>query len=151
MQKLVSAVVFAAFAGTLFAQDPFVGTWKLDTAKTRYEAGTPAKDVTLTIAEQGDDLQVTATGTNSDGSPLSVKYTVPKKGGAGQVQEGPYDAINSKRVSANVRENTYMKNGKEVATRRSVVSRDGKTLRTTVKGTGTQGEAVAGTDVYEKQ
>ncbi|MBV9303099.1 MAG: hypothetical protein JOY53_13395, partial [Acidobacteriaceae bacterium] len=96
MHKLISTFALFAFATTLFAQSPFVGTWKLDTAKTKYTAGDPAKDVTLVVEEQGDNLQVTATGTNADGSPLSVKYTVPVKGGAGQVQEGPYDAISSK-------------------------------------------------------
>lgn len=151
MKKLISAAAVLAFAGALFAQDPFTGTWKLDAAKTKYTKGTPAKDVTLTIEEQGDNLQVSATGTNADGSPLSVKYTVPKKGGAGQVQEGPYDAITSKWVSATVRENTYMKDGKEVSSRRTVVSKDGKMLRSTVKGKNAQGDAVAGIDVYEKQ
>ncbi|MBV9765035.1 MAG: hypothetical protein JOZ48_09350, partial [Acidobacteriaceae bacterium] len=80
MHKLISTFALFAFATTSFAQSPFVGTWKLDTAKTKYTAGDPAKDVTLVVEEQGDNLQVTATGTNADGSPLSVKYTVPVKG-----------------------------------------------------------------------
>lgn len=151
MHKLISAVALFAFAGTLLAQSPFVGTWKLDTAKTKYTSGEPPKDVTLVIEEQGDNLQVTATGTNADGSPLSVKYTVPVKGGAGQVQEGPYDAISSKSVSTNVRENSYSKNGKQVSSRRVVVSKDGKTIRSTVKGIDATGKTVAGTDVFEKQ
>ena len=151
MHKLISAVALFAFAGTLFGQGPFVGTWKLDTAKTKYSSGEPPKDVTLVIEEQGDNLQVTATGTNADGSPLSVKYTVPAKGGDGQVQEGPYDAVSSKAVSANVRENTYSKNGKQISSRRVVVSRDGKRMRSTVKGMDATGKAVAGTDVLEKQ
>lgn len=151
MQKVIPAVALCIFTGTLLAQSPFVGTWKLDTAKTKYTTGMPPKDVTLVIEEQGDNLQVSATGTNADGSALSVKYTVPEKGGAGQVQDGPYDAITSKRISANVRQNSYMKNGKEVASRHQVVSRDGKTLRSSVKGTNTQGNTVAGIDVFEKQ
>ena len=53
MKKLIAAVAVVAFSGTLFAQDPFVGTWKLDPAKTKYTTGKPAKEVTLTIEEQG--------------------------------------------------------------------------------------------------
>ncbi len=151
MHKLISTVAMLAFAGTLLAQSPFAGTWKLDAAKTRYTTGEPPKDLTLVIEEQGDNLQVTGTGTNADGSPLSVKYAVPVKGGAGQMQEGPYDAISSKAISANVRENTYSKNGKQVSLRRTVVSKDGKMLRSTVKGINAQGKTIAGTDVYEKQ
>jgi hypothetical protein len=151
VHKLISTIAVLAFAGTLFAQSPFAGTWKLDAAKTKYTTGEPPKDVTLVVQEQGDNLQVTATGTNADGSPLSIKYTVPVKGGAGHVQEGPYDAISSKVVSAHVRQNSYSKNGKEVSSRRVVVSKDGKMMRSTVKGTNPTGQTVRGADVYEKQ
>lgn len=151
MHKLISTVGFLTLAATLFAQSAFVGTWKLNTAKTKYSAGEPPKDVTLVIEEQGDNLQVTATGTNADGSPISVKYTVPAKGGEGQVQQGPFDAISSTVVSANVRENRYSKDGKQVTSRRVVVSRDGKTMRSSVKGVNAQGKPVVGTDVYDKQ
>ncbi len=151
MHKLISIAAMFAFAGTLFAQSPFVGTWKLDTAKTRYTIGEPPKDGTLVINEQGDNLQVTATVTNADGSTSSLKYTVPLKGGAAQVQKGAYDAINSRAISANVRENRFSKNGKEISSRRLVVSGDGKTLRSTVKGTTAAGTPVKGVDVLEKQ
>lgn len=151
MRKIISVFAFLALASALFAADPFVGTWKLDPARTKYTEGTAPKDVTLVIEDQGENYQVTATGTYVDGSPISVKYTVPIKGGTGQAQEGPYDSIMSKRVSATVRENSYMKNGKEVSSRHIVVSKNGKTLRSTVKGTDSQGKAVAGVDVFEKQ
>jgi hypothetical protein len=151
MHKLISAFGVFVFAGALLAQSPFAGTWKLDAAKTKYTTGEPSKDVTLVIEESGDNLQVTATGTNADGSPLSIKYTVPIKGGDGTVQDGPYDAIHARRISDSVRENTYMKSGKQVTTRRWVVSKDGKTMTSNVKGMGATGKMVAGTDVFDKQ
>ncbi|HMJ62095.1 MAG TPA: hypothetical protein VK493_10045, partial [Bryobacteraceae bacterium] len=83
--------------------------------------------------------------------PLSVKYSVPLNGGAGQVQEGPYDAVSSKRISEKVRENSYTKNGKEVSSRRVVVSKDGKTMKSTVKGINATGKTIKGTDVFQKQ
>ena len=151
MRKVVYIIALLALATPLFAADPFVGTWKLDSAKSKYTAGTPPKDVTLVIEEQGDNYQVTATGSYQDGSPISVKYAVPKAGGAGTVQEGPFDAVTSKRVSARIRENRYTKNGKETVSRRIVVSQDGKTLRNTVKGSDAQGKPASGVDVFEKQ
>jgi hypothetical protein len=151
MRKLMYMVALLVVATPLFAADPFVGTWKLDPAKTKYTSGTPAKDVTLVIEEQGDGYQVTATGSYQDGSPVSVKYTVPKAGGAGTVQEGAFDAVTSKRVSARVRDNRYSKNGKEILSRRVVVSQDGKTMRINVKGTDAQGKSIAGVDVFDKQ
>ncbi|MBV8706027.1 MAG: hypothetical protein JO150_07105 [Acidobacteriaceae bacterium] len=87
----------------------FVGTWKLDPAKTKYTTGEPPKELTLVTEEQGDNFQVTATGTNSDGAPFSVKYIVPVKGGPGQMQEGPFDSVSSKIISTDVREITFGK------------------------------------------
>ena len=59
--------------------------------------------------------------------------------------------VSGKVVSDNVREVTFMKGGKEALHLHSVVSKDGKTMRTTVKGTTQQGQPVAGTSVFEKQ
>jgi hypothetical protein len=123
MRKVMYVIAMLAVAMPLFAADPFLGTWKLDPAKSKYTAGTAPKDVTIVIEEQGDNYQISATGAYADGSPISVRYTIPRAGGTGTVQEGPFDTVTSKRVSARVCENTYTKNGKETMSRRVVVSR----------------------------
>jgi len=151
MYKAISRLAFFAVATSLFAASPFTGKWKLDTTKTKYASGQPPKDVMLVIEEEGDNLRVAATGTNADGSPLSLKYTVPLRGGDGNIESAAYDRISSKLISPNVRENTYGKGGKEVTTRRVVVSKDGKTIRSSVKGINSAGQTVEGTDVYDKQ
>jgi hypothetical protein len=151
MRKMMFALALLAFATPLFASDPFAGTWKLNSAKTKYTIGTAPKTVTLVIEEQGANLQVTATGTSSDGSPLSVKYTVPIQGGTGTVEAGDFDGITAKQISNHARDNSYTKGGKEIRTRQITVSEDGKTMKSTVTGTGMQGEKVAGVDVYDKQ
>lgn len=151
MRKMMFALALLAFATPLFASDPFAGTWKLSSAKTRYTTGTAPKAVTIVIEEQGANFQVNASGTNSDGSPLSVKYTVPIEGGTGTVQEGDFDGIIAKQVSDRVREQSYTKGGSELRTRRMTVSEDGKTMKSSVTGTGMQGKKVAGVDVYDKQ
>ena len=151
MRKLLCLLALLAFATPLFASDPFVGTWTLNSAKTKYTTGAPPKNITLVIEEQGPNLQVTATGTSSEGSPISVKFTVPINGGPGSMQEGDTNGITSKRISANVRDNSYTKDGKEVRSRHIVISKDGKTMTSTVKGTSPNGSPVDGTDVYDKQ
>lgn len=151
VRKLIFLLALLASATPLFAADPFVGTWTLNTAKTKYTAGTPPKNVTLVIEEQGANLQATATGTNSDGSPISAKFTVPISGGMGSVQEGDFNGVMSKRISANVRENSYTKDGKEIRSRHIVISKDGKTMTSEVKGMNPAGSPIAGVDVYDKQ
>jgi hypothetical protein len=151
MRKIIFALTLLAFATPLFASDPFAGTWKLNPDKTKYTTGTAPKSVTLVIEEQGANLLVTATGTNANGSPISVTYSIPIKGGAGTVQSGDFDGITAKQVSDHVRVNSYTKGGNEIRTRRMTVSNDGKSMQSAVAGTGVQGEKVAGVDVYDKQ
>jgi hypothetical protein len=151
MRKIIYVLALLAFATPLFASEPIVGTWTLDSAKTKYTNGIPAKEVTLVIVQDGNNLQVTVTGTNADGSPIAIKYTVPVSGGIGTVQQGPFDTVVSKRVDANTREISFMKDGKEVRARRAVISDDGKTMTIAVSGVDSMGNPVAGTDVFDKK
>ncbi|HEU4636398.1 MAG TPA: hypothetical protein VFS41_09490 [Edaphobacter sp.] len=151
MRKILVALTLLALATPLFAQDPFAGTWKLNAEKTKYSSGTKPADVTLVIEDHENMVQVAATGTNADGSPISAKYTMPAKGGKATADQGDFDAITAKMVNDHTRELHYMKNGKELRTRRLVVSKDGKTMTSAVKGTDAKGNKVAGTDVFDKQ
>jgi hypothetical protein len=151
MRKLTCLLALLLFAAPLFAENPFAGTWNLNAAKTQYTTGTPPKSVTLVIEEQGANLLTTATGINTDGSPISAKYSVPISGGTGSVQTGNFDSVTSKQISAHVRENHFMKNGKEVRSRHMEVSKDGKTMTSKVQGTNPDGSPVAGMDVFDKQ
>jgi hypothetical protein len=135
-------------SGVLLAQsNPLVGTWKLNLTKTKIISGAPAKEQTVTIQMVGDQDQVTGTG--ADGSPF--KYEVPDKGGVGKFLAGPFDAVSSKRINDNTVEIGYMKGGKEMVHFRSVVSKDGKTLTNTTKGTDEQGKPFSRVAVWEKQ
>jgi hypothetical protein len=151
MRKLLCLLALLTFSVPLLAQSPFVGTWKLDTAKSKYTKGAPPTNLTLVIEEQGTNLKATATGTASDGSPISAGFIVPIKGGTGTVQAGEFNGVTSKVISANVRDNTYLKDGKEWRTRHMTVSSDGKTMTSRVKGMNTAGTPIDGTDVFEKQ
>src|SRR5882724_8003516 len=142
MRRILYAVALFATAGTLFAADPFEGTWKLNSAQSKSNA-TP-KDETIVIAKQGDNYQVTITGTDAKGAPISVKYTAASGGGPAKILEGPYDAISTKRIDEHTRETTYMKGGKEIRTSRGVAAKDGKSLRVSFKGVDADGKPAMG-------
>ena len=148
--KMFAFALFAV-AGTLYAADPFEGTWKLSPSKTKFTQGAAPKEETVVIARQGDDLLTTITGTDESGKPISTKYSTPINGGEGKILDGPYDAVSSKHIDSNTRELTYMKGGKEVRSTHGVVAKDGKSLRVTVKGTDADGKPVAGTLAFDKQ
>ena len=154
MKTLVLGLMLLCVTGTLLAADAFSGTWKLNVAKSKLAAGTEVKEITVVIAEQGDNLAVTVTGTAGDGKPISVKYTVPAKGGAVSYIEGapPSGATaTTKRVNASTIDSTSSVNGKEVGSTHTVVSADGKTLTRAVKGVDAQGKSFENTEVYERQ
>jgi len=62
------------FATALVAADnPFVGTWKLNLAKSKFAPGTQPKEVTVVFESVGDQIKRVATGVDEDGQPLKEK------------------------------------------------------------------------------
>jgi hypothetical protein len=158
MKKLICGLlVLGAFGvGSLWAADGFAGTWKLNVAKSKFAKGHELKDETIVIAEQGDNRVVTVKGTDGDGKPISVKYTVPSAGGTQTYAEGAPAAgagaiVVSKRVDANTLEGTSTLNGKVVRTQHSVLSADGKTITQTVTYIGDDGKSSKGVLILNRQ
>jgi len=149
----VGVLAVGVFVPGLPAQSsPFVGTWKLNIAKSKFISGAPPKEQTSTIQTVGDQDQVTVSGTAADGSPISFKYEVPDKGGAGKfLAGGAFDAVSGKRIDDNTYETSLVKGGKEVLHIHSMVSKNGRTMTNTTKGTDDQGRPVSRVAVWEKQ
>jgi hypothetical protein len=144
-------LVLLGFAATLFAADPFVATWKMNPAKTKFKAGTAPKEQTLTITEAGSDLMVAVAGTAADGRKISVTYSIPAAGGTGKIIEAPsYEGVSGKRMGPNEREVSYMKGGKAVYTAHSKVAADGNSLSVSAKGLNPLGQSVESTVSYDK-
>jgi hypothetical protein len=145
-------VLVLATAGGISAQSsPFDGTWKLNPAKSKGAAGTVPKEQTAKITTTGDQVQTDITGTNTDGTPIQIKYVMPVKGGLGKVLSGgPYDGVSRKNINANTREVSYMQGGKEALHITAVLSKDGKTMTVTGKGKDAQGKPVSSVTVYEQ-
>lgn len=109
MRYATLTLALLGFASALIAADPFVGTWKLDPAKSKFKTGAPPKEQTVTIAESGSDYDVTVKGTSADGTPISSHYTTPAAGGEGKIIESPGDAVSSKPMGTNRRETRFSK------------------------------------------
>jgi hypothetical protein len=154
MRKLLVVLIALGLAGTLYAADLFTGTWKLDTAKSKYESGPAPKEVTLMVQEGKDTNDVTVKGTDGSGKPLATHLTHPTHGGPITFLEGgPTDGSTEsvKIVDANTRHVTTMQSGKEVATEHITLSADGKTIREVTKGTLPSGKPFTDVAIYEKQ
>jgi hypothetical protein len=154
MRKLLVLLPALGLAGALYAAGSFTGTWKLDTAKSKFESGPAPKEETMTVMEGKDTTDVTVTGTDGSGKPLAAHLTHPPSGGPLTFLEGgPTNGTTEtvKKVNANTLHLTSMQGGKEVSTERITVSADGATMRSVVKGMLPDGKPFTDVEVFEKQ
>jgi len=149
-------VLSAVSSGVLLAQsNPLIGTWKVDVAKSKYVNAQGPKSGTLTIQVQGDGVKINSEGVAGDGSSVAFSYVTNLDGKdsvvSGVGTPGGEDATAIKRINANTFAGTGKKSGKVFRTFRFVVSKDGKVLTISGKGTNAQGQPVSATQVLDKQ
>jgi hypothetical protein len=148
------AVMSLAASGVSQAQDnPFVGAWKLNLAKSKYSGEQPPKSETRIVVAQGDGLKVTYEGIAADGSPISRSFTTNLDGKDSPISGNrPFgaDTIAVKRVG-NTHTSIAKKAGKTLYTTTSVVSYDGKIITQTTKGVNGDGLPIRITTVWDKQ
>jgi hypothetical protein len=154
MRKVMFLLAVFGFVGLLWAADPFVGTWKLNLAKSKYDPGPPPKSTTGKIEAQDNGFKLVADSVDSQGKPGHVEYTVKYVGKDYPVTTtgGPSDlTLAIKKIDANTHDVVVKQGGKEVQTYREVVSKDGKTLTRTTKGKNAKGQAFNNTVVFDRQ
>ncbi len=143
----------AALAAPAFAQppDPWVGTWRLNSAKSKYSPGPAPQSSRVTIAATpGGIKQTTRT------EPLTGPATVAEVSAAFDGKDYPVTGNPNADMQAftKIDSHSYQivskKGGKVTITSKVVVSPDGKTRTTTQTGTDAQGRTVNNTIVYEK-
>jgi hypothetical protein len=149
---LLSLVALFAAASVCFAADnPNVGTWKLNEAKAKIAAGTP-KNNSVVVSAAGDDMKVIVEGVDADGKPAHNEWTGKFDGKDYAVTGDPASDMRSyKQVNANTLSMTIHKAGKVTMTGTIVISADGKSRTVTIHATDPKGAKVTSTAVYDKQ
>src|SRR5580658_6290594 len=110
MPKLYLLTSFL-LASSLLAADPFVGTWKLNVAKSKFEGPMkPRKELAIVIQEQGDQGSDTVRGVAADGTLISEKGTFPETGGDVNIS-GASGVLAKRKADARTRDWTIMRNG----------------------------------------
>jgi hypothetical protein len=143
-------VVLAAGSVLLAQSNSFVGTWKLNLEKSKYDPGPAPQSQTRTWDAKG---MVMVNGVGATGKSFSYGYSI-----TGDGKESPTmgaipnkaDMISTKKIDANTYEAKFMKAGKQVETTTFKVSNGGKTLTIDAKGTPDAG-FVENVQVLEKQ
>lgn len=139
-------------SSTAVAADNWLGTWKLDLAKSKFSPGPAPKGLTLKFEASQDGITLTSDGVDADGKPTHGSYTSKFDGKDVPWAGNPNaDTASPKRIDANSYQNTWKKDGKVTVTAKAVVSADGKTLTVTQTGKNAKGESVNTTAVYDRQ
>lgn len=151
--KVIVLTLAVFFAGVVVcsADDPNMGTWKLNEAKSKFSKGA-AKNHTVVYEAAGDMVKVIVDGNDGDGNPthnewtgkFDRKYYAVTGDAASDMRS--YRRINSRTLAIRAK-----KAGKATLTGRITVSRDGKTRTVTTTGKDAKGKWVTNTAVYDKQ
>lgn len=143
---------FTRAAGQQPAADPFVGTWVLNPAKSKYTPGPAPKSGTITITVQGKIVNAMMDAVSAAGVASHWMYAANVDGKDYPASGNPdVDTIALHQVDARTVEAVQKKGGKATLTVRRTVSADGKTMTVTSSGKNTAGVAVTTIAVYERK
>src|SRR2546426_9251868 len=154
MKLKVIVLTLAVFFGGIVvcsADDPQMGTWKLNEAKSKLSAGA-TKNNTVVYEAASDMIKVTVDGTDATGAATHNEWTGKFNGRYYAVTGDPTSDMRSYRViNSHTLALSAKKGGKVTLTGRIVVSRNGKTRTVTTTGKNEKGKRVTNTAVYDKQ
>jgi hypothetical protein len=151
--KTIGLTLALCFFGAAFcfADDPQMGTWKLNEAKSKFAPGA-TKNNTVVYEAAGDNVKITVDGTDKDGKSTHNEWTGNFDGKDYPVTGDPTSDMRSyKKIDDRKLKMKVKKDGKVTASGRIVVSADGKSRTVTTSGTDAEGKKVQNTVVYDKQ
>jgi hypothetical protein len=141
-------------AATVLGADNSLGTWKRNIEKSTATPPVSNPITSLTLVREGLDggVKQTATGKRKDGTPINGAFTAKYDGKEYPVTGTTWDTTALKQIDANTFTVENKKTGgKYHTTSRTVISKDGKTMTVTGKGTNEDGKPYTFTFIYEKQ
>ena len=143
------AVCFVGAALALAADDPFLGTWKLNEAKSKIGGG--PKNDTVVYEAAGDSVKITTDGTDPSGK-VHTEWTGKFDGKDYPVSGDPNaNGRAYKKVDDHTLTFDNKKDGKVTFSGRITLSADGKTRTVHISGTGSDGKKFESHAVYDKQ
>ena len=152
MSSLLLCAATSMWGQPAFANENWVGTWKLNAAKSTFGSAALTRAQTLKFEATAAGIKLTSEGTDPQGKPMQGEYT-SKFDGKDVVWTGnpSADMACPKRIDDNSYENVWKNGGKPPMTARVVVSNHNKTLTVTQTPTDAQGAAAGSVAVYDRQ
>ena len=148
---LLSLAVLFASATVCLAQNPHMGTWKLNEAKSKFSKGA-SKNTTVVYEGAGDSVKVIVDGVDGDGNATHNEWTGKFDGKSYPVTGDPTsDTRSYKKINNRTLALTGKKGGKISLNGRITVSANGKIRTVTTTGTDAKGKRFSNRAVYDKQ
>jgi hypothetical protein len=150
------AVVGLALAtmpqNSLAQSDPWIGTWQLNLAESKYSPGPPPKSGSVNIQGEGQNRKATVAGINAGGNSFTQVYMFIHDSQQHPVTGAPgCDALAYTPVDDYTINWTCTKGGQVMTTGSDRLSRDGKTFTITIIGFNANGRRISDIAVYDKQ
>lgn len=152
LAALCGLVIGFVVCAPVQAADNWVGTWKLNVAKSKFSPGPGPKSNMAKIEAWEGGIKTTTDGVGADDKPTHTEFAAKFDG-----KDYPYkgsttiESIALKRIDDDTYEATLKYKGKTTMVSRNVISKDGKTRTQTQTGTDAQGRAVSNTVVWDRQ
>jgi len=158
MKTARSIVLCVLVLSLIAATDPFVGTWKLNTDRSKFPPGAPGFFfATMRIESAGAGLKSTASAADGEGIATSFTFSCQIDGTPCNVasssplrSDSAVDTIRLKRVDPNTIIAMGERKGKQVYSDRRVVSANGKTMTVVRDGITPEGRKYETTIVLER-
>src|SRR6058998_2201581 len=148
---LTLALCFFVGAACFAADDPNMGTWKLNETKSKTAPGME-KLTTVVYEAAGDQVKVTIDGTDANGKPIHNEWTGKFDGKDYAVTGDPTSDMRSyTKIDDHKLAFTVKKDGKTTITGHIVVAADGKSRMVTAHGADEQGKESKEKAAYDKQ
>jgi hypothetical protein len=151
----VAATFGLVCSAALLAQgdNPHVGTWKANVAKSQYAAGTAAKRGITKIEAAGMGIKASVDTEYADGTESHWTFTANYDGKDSPITGNcPYgETVALTRVDPRTSRSVYKHNGMATVTQTAVISPDGKTRTVTGTGKNLIGRTLDNTSVFERQ
>ena len=136
----------------LVGADPQIGTWVLNTAKSKWHPGPVPKSQILTFSREGDWTVLKMEGTDSTGKPIVPSFTRYKEDG----EAYPIDNGTATATARRVSDYEYRVTEKSLSTtsridRHNTYSKDGKVRTSRVTGVNAKGEHIDRLLIFDRR
>ena len=154
MMQIAAMFLFVFSVAAWAQQDPWLGTWKVNIAKSKYDPGPIPTTAGTTKREAlaGGQFKTTTDGVNAQGQKTHTEFTFKPDGKDYPITGSQeFDMQSVRNFGSNTRVVVSKKNGHVVRMIRTVLSPDGKSYTNSTISINAQGRVAHNVTLYEKQ